>query len=35
MKDRLDADDTDFIIAPTTQFVGVVGEQATMFFAIH
>ena len=32
MKDRLEADGTDFIIAPTTRFAGEVGEQATMFF---
>ena len=32
MKDRLEADSTEFIIAPTTRFAGEVGEQATMFF---
>ncbi len=32
MKDRLDADGVDFIIASTTRFAGEVGEQATMFF---
>ena len=32
IKDRLEADGTDFIIAPTTRFVDEVGEQATMFF---
>ena len=32
MKDRLGADCTDFIIAPTTRFAGEDGEQATMFF---
>ena len=32
MKDQLEADGTDFIIAPTTRFAGEVGEQATMFF---
>ena len=32
MKDRLEADGTDFIIPPTTRFAGEVGEQATMFF---
>ena len=32
MKDRLEADGTDFIIAPTTRFAGEVGEPATMFF---
>ena len=32
MKERLEADGTDFIIAPTTRFAGEVGEQATMFF---
>ena len=32
MKDRLEADDTDFIIPPTTRFAGEVGEQGTMFF---
>ena len=32
MKNRLEADGTDFIIAPTTRFAGEVGEQATMFF---
>ena len=32
MKDRLEADGTDFIIAPTKRFAGKVGEQATMFF---
>ena len=32
MKNRLEADGTDFIIAPTTRFAGQVGEQATMFF---
>ena len=32
MKDRLEADGTDFIIPPTTRFDGEVGEQATMFF---
>ena len=35
MKDKLEADCTDFIIAPTTRFAGEVGEQATMFFAPH
>ncbi len=32
MRDRLEADGTDFIIAPTTRFAGEMGEQATMFF---
>ena len=32
MKDRLEADGTNFIIAPTTRFAGEVGEPATMFF---
>ena len=32
MKDRLVADNTEFIIEPTTRFAGEVGEQATMFF---
>ena len=32
MKDRLVAENTEFIIEPTTRFAGEVGEQATMFF---
>ena len=32
MKDGLEADGTDFIIAPITRFAGEVVEQATMFF---
>ena len=32
LKDRVEADGTDFIIAPTTRFAGELGEQATMFF---
>jgi len=28
----LEADGTDFIIAPTTKFAAEVGEQITMFF---
>jgi extradiol dioxygenase family protein len=32
MKGRLEANDTDFIISPTTRFAGEAGEQATMFF---
>jgi extradiol dioxygenase family protein len=32
MKDRLVAENTKFIIEPTTRFAGEVGEQATMFF---
>lgn len=32
MKDRLVAENTEFIIEPTIRFAGEVGEQATMFF---
>ena len=32
MEELLEANSTDFIIAPTTRFAGEVGEQATMFF---
>ena len=32
MKDRLEADGTDFIIAPTIGFASEVGEEADMFF---
>ena len=32
MKDRLVAENTEFIIEPTSRFAGEVGEQATMFF---
>ena len=32
IKGRLEANDTDFIISPTTRFAGEAGEQATMFF---
>ena len=32
MRDRLQACDTDFVIAPTIRFKGQPGEQATMFF---
>ena len=32
MKNRLAADGTDFIIAPTTRFAGELGEQAIMLF---
>ena len=35
MEELLEADSTDFIIAPTTRFAGEVGEQATMIFATH
>ena len=32
LKDRLEAQGTDFIIAPYVRFKGETGEQATMFF---
>ena len=32
LKDRLEADGTDLIIAPTTRLAGELGEQATSFF---
>ncbi len=32
LKDRLVADETDFVIAPYIRFEGEPGEQATMFF---
>ena len=32
MKGRLAAENTEFIIEPTTRFAGEIGEQATMFF---
>ena len=32
LADRLEAADTDFVIAPTVRFEGEPGEQATMFF---
>ena len=31
LADRLEAADTDFVIAPTIRFAGKPGEQATMF----
>ena len=32
LAERLDAENTDFLIAPKVRFEGEVGEQATMFF---